>query len=207
MSIRPPPNRVLRTITLVAELAALATGSCGGASDDRTTSIASAAAVATGVVDLATVEIVLERTTCYGWCPSYVVTISGDGAVRYHGRNYVREVGDRVGHVGEESVRELLTLFEHARFFELNDRYDAEVTDVPAKRITLRRDGRTKRVENEWSSAFAEESPDVEIHRRLDALADAIDRTVGIDRWIGTEAEQLSAPEHFRVMPFDEQGK
>ena len=42
-----------------------------------------------------TVVITLERTTCFGVCPVYTLTIYGDGRVVYEGTRFVRTEGER----------------------------------------------------------------------------------------------------------------
>lgn len=58
-------------------------------------------------------------------CPSYTVSISGDGTVSYEGRAGVRTVGKRTHKTTVESVRELIAAFERADFFSLRDRYES----------------------------------------------------------------------------------
>jgi hypothetical protein len=54
------------------------------------------------------VEITLRRTVCYGFCPDYTVSISGDGQVRYEGRAFVNVVGQRTASIPPEDVARLL---------------------------------------------------------------------------------------------------
>lgn len=187
----------MRRLLLLAFTLAVA-GACVR-SDTEATPVASSlpadpsatVAATTPPIDLATVEIVLERTECYGLCPAYTVKIAGDGTVRYHGSAYVREIGDLTGHIEPAVVRELVARFDAARFSELGDAYVATVTDGPTTFIEISRDGKRKRVEN-YGSATTDPAHRSE-HERLDALADAIDRAVRIEGWIGTEAERRAA--------------
>jgi hypothetical protein len=164
-------------------------------------------------VDLGTVEIGLERTPCFGSCPSYRVTIRGDGSVSYFGDDYVRVQGERIRLITATAVNELLAQFDAAKFGDLDDEYVQEVTDDPSTYLTLVRDGRSKRVLNYWSQAslerihqLAERGFNVahlEVHRRLDALADAIDAAVQIEQWIGSDDERAADPGHFERLKFE----
>lgn len=58
-------------------------------------------------------------------CPTYSVTLSGDGTVTYEGRVGVKTLGARTHKVAPETVRALVDEFVAARFFALHDRYDA----------------------------------------------------------------------------------
>lgn len=144
-------------------------------------------------IDLATVEIALERTTCRGWCPSYRVVIHGDGRVVYTGRKFVREVGEREGRISEQVVRDLLGCFETMRFFELRDAYEDNVKDADTEYLELRVGDQRKRIAHLWSSTPARLNParpDREVHIALDALAVAIDEAVAIEQWVGPEPER-----------------
>lgn len=90
--------------------------------------------------------ITLERTTCYGTCPSYVVTIDAKGAVTWNGRDYVDAGGEQRAQVTEDSVRHLVELFDAVAFTTLHDEYWVPATDLPGAFIALRRDGIEKRI-------------------------------------------------------------
>jgi len=155
----------------------------------------------TADIELSTVEITLERTECYGWCPSYQLRIHGDGRVEYHGSAFVRELGDREWRVSEEVVRELLARIAPERFFALAERYAQAVSDCPSELIGLRVADRKHKVENYWSRASLEDfkkysrpgTAAVEewrIHQLLSNLATAIDDAVVVGQWIGTSSER-----------------
>jgi hypothetical protein len=143
--------------------------------------------------DLSTVEISLERTTCFGWCPAYTVTIYGDGRVRYSGRRFVREIGEREGHVPVDTVRSLVQRFTAISFWELNDHYSYGDSDSPSARLVMRTGDRSKRVEKQdsrwYDSPCDSPPPDRAIQDALVDLTEEIDRAVGIEQWIGTPAE------------------
>lgn len=147
-------------------------------------------------IDLTTVEIRLDRTECLGWCPNYSVVISGNGHVQYTGRTFVREVGEREATVPQDTIRELMGQFEKVKFGDLLPAYEESVTDCPSTFMTLRVGDHSKRVENYWSQgAFDDEGvdvPDRKIHEQLDGLADAIDKAVKIEQWIGTLEERTA---------------
>ena len=63
----------------------------------------------------------LERTVCAGSCPSYTVTIHGDGRVEWDGRVNVLALGKRTGRVTDAEIRELQYRLDEAQFFERDD--------------------------------------------------------------------------------------
>jgi ankyrin repeat protein len=96
-------------------------------------------------VDRATLEFGLERTSCYGSCPAYKVTIAGDGTVNwYGGAGWGAKVpGHHVGHVPEKTVTELLDRFRAADFLSALPHYHSNWTDNPTQTLTLRMGDRT----------------------------------------------------------------
>lgn len=98
------------------------------------------------VRDNSEIEISLERTVCYGFCPDYSVKITGAGDVLYEGRECVSEQGTRHTRIDRATVKKLLDKFRNANFFSLRDDYRAGVTDNPTYTISLRIDGNTKSV-------------------------------------------------------------
>ena len=141
-----------------------------------------------------TVEITLERTECYGWCPSYTVTIYGDGRVDYVGRANVLVLGQHAGQVSQEVVRRLIDRFQVLGFLDLRDLYTQPVSDMPTDILTLRVGDRAKQVTNYGLRTPLEpwqrQLPDLELQARLFDLADAIDEAVAIEQWIGTQEQR-----------------
>lgn len=153
-----------------------------------------------GESELSQVEIVLERTKCLGWCPSYVVSLRGDRTGTYQGRSYVKTDGTHKLTVSPDDLLWLLRLFDEADFFSIDHKDTFKITDVPSTFVTLRVGARTKRVENRWNGVEGSDGRDTVFHRSLADLASAIDNAVGIESWIGTvpERQALFHPERKR---------
>jgi Domain of unknown function (DUF6438) len=99
----------------------------------------------------------LQRTSCYGPCPIYTITIDASGTVTYEGERAVRVVGRRTAKIDTSTVAGLLARVESIRFFEMRDAYRvienpdgtvSMVTDLPTKFVTVTVNGRTKKVED-----------------------------------------------------------
>ncbi len=122
------------------------------------------------------IAISLRRTTCYGTCPSYTVTVSEQGVV-YEGRQFVAIAGTHRAPVKPGAVRGLAQRMIAANWFGMEDTYAANATDSPSQTVTLTVDGRTKKVVDY-----------VGIHAGMpDVVEDVeyeIDRTAGSDRWV-----------------------
>lgn len=128
------------------------------------------------------IEITLERTSCFGRCPVYMVTISGDGSVSYEGRQFVGVTGKQHAHIEPSAVRALVHEFEAINFFALRDAYRTvdnpdgtvtHVTDLPTTFVGLRLGDRFKRVEDYFGGPNG-----------LRALERRIDEVAGTKQWI-----------------------
>ena len=94
------------------------------------------------------VEITLERTVCFGTCPAYTVTIQGDGTVTYEGRQFVRVIGTQTWKIDPATVAALAAEMQQAGYFDLQDSYEARVTDNPTTWTSLTVGQRTKRIKD-----------------------------------------------------------
>lgn len=131
----------------------------------------------------------LQRTSCLGPCPVYIVTIDGRGTVTYEGEWAVRVVGRRTSRIDPSMVAGLLLKAERIGFFELRDAYREidngdgtaiSVTDLPSTLVTVTGNGRTKRVEDYVAAPDSLAS----FEREIDAAADTT-------RWILLDEHEL----------------
>lgn len=111
---------VFRAIIFSLLIAVLPEGfkSMSGQNGDQTPNLSSLSDV-----DLKTVTIQLERTACYGTCPTYSITIHGDGRVEYNGKNRVKEVGPREARIEQDQTRALIAVFTRTKFWDLAEDY------------------------------------------------------------------------------------
>jgi len=121
------------------------------------------------------VTITLERTICFGTCPAYTVTITGDGRVEYEGKEFVQVKGRASATIRPQDVAALVEAFEKARYFELQDKYTANITDMPTTITSIRLDGRYKRIVDYYNAP-----PGLKELERL------IDRVAGTEKWVGS---------------------
>lgn len=135
----------------------------------------------------APVRITLERGVCFGFCPDYTVSITGDGQITYEGRRFVNVGGRQTATIPAADVQRLLARFDAVGFERLRDEYRAQVTDLPTFVITLERNGRTKRVLDYGgiSAGMPEAVRD---------LQDEIDRTANTARWVMRDGQPVRTP-------------
>jgi hypothetical protein len=123
------------------------------------------------------VTITLERSGCYGTCPSYTVSLSTGGVV-FEGREYVAAHGRHTRVADADDVRKLAKKFVDADFYSMDASYTASVTDNPAHILTITIDGYSKKVDDYVGSWVGMPAVITELENDVDSLAHT-------DRWIG----------------------
>jgi hypothetical protein len=130
-------------------------------------------------------SITLARTTCFGECPAYAVTIYAKGNVTYEGKKFVRVEGRRSTSISVEAVAALLATVTRIRFFDLEDQYRVirtadgsaiDVTDLPTTFVMVTQDGRSKQVLDYFGAPAS-----------LRQLEQQIDRTARTKQWISLD--------------------
>ena len=129
--------------------------------------------------------ITLERTVCFGTCPSYQVTIARDGTVSFEGRDFVKTKGTARAHINPEDFNKLVNEFEKIKYFALDDKYESgspgcpnAATDSPSARTSIRMNGKSKSVSHYYGCR------DSEVLKALTALERKIDEIAGTEKWI-----------------------
>jgi uncharacterized protein DUF6438/ankyrin repeat protein len=97
-------------------------------------------------VPLEQVHITLERTGCYGWCPSYTVEVYGDGRATFQGRGYVDVEGKHDYRVPKEGVARLVESLRAKDLWSLRSEYQAGITDNPTYVLTLDMGKQSRRI-------------------------------------------------------------
>ena len=123
------------------------------------------------------IEIFLERTPCFGFCPTYTVTIAGDGTIIFNGLDHVHHLGVQTATIEPAQVQLLAEQIMAAGYFDWNDGYTAyEITDLPSVSTAVTINGQSKRIEHYLGDSSAPEL--------LHEIEDLIDTAVNTNRWI-----------------------
>ncbi len=88
----------------------------------------------------------LERTPCFGQCKTYRISVYRSGFAVYEGSSFVERIGTHHGRVGSDTLALLLRKAGEIDFFNMQDRYDSQVTDLPSTIIQVVANGRNKKV-------------------------------------------------------------
>ena len=127
--------------------------------------------------------VTLERRPCYGACPTYSLSIAGNGTVVFEGRANVDSVRRIISRVDPDSVSALVRLFEAEKFFALPFRYvrggpgcEPYYFDAPVVISSLSIGRQTKNVEHDHGCSGAPAS--------LTMLENRVDQIAMSWRWI-----------------------
>ncbi|HEY1208252.1 MAG TPA: DUF6438 domain-containing protein [Terracidiphilus sp.] len=138
------------------------------------------------VKDPSKIRIELSRSGCFGWCPSYSVSIDGNGEVIFDGGSFVSIPGEHKTHISPAAVAELLEKFRAANFLGLKDSYRGGVTDNPTYNLTLTL-GETKKSIRDYVGGYAG------MPSAVTELEMAVDRTADTARWVTSSPSTLEA--------------
>ncbi len=122
------------------------------------------------------IEISLRRTTCFGACPSYLVTVTTEG-IKFEGQSYVVARGKHTDMVDVDEVRKLAQKFVAADFYSMDERYRAGVTDNPTYVLSITIDGQKKEVLDYVGSWVGMPAVITDLEEEVDTLA-------GSMRWV-----------------------
>ena len=95
--------------------------------------------------------VYLERTPCYGKCPTYKVEIYANGIVNYEGIRFVDMVGTYVGLLDESDIEGITDKALELGYFEFEDTYPVNTQppqDLPQTISMINAAGKTQRVVN-----------------------------------------------------------
>jgi hypothetical protein len=123
------------------------------------------------------VVIKLERGACFGSCPVYTLTIFGNGTVVYEGEDFVQTKGSRETTISTDAINQLVSDFDKANYFSLNDSYTGfGVSDMPFVTTSIRIGGRTKAIKHYLGDRSAPQ--------QLTELENRIDEVANSEQWI-----------------------
>lgn len=145
------------------------------------------------------IVVTLERTACFGSCPSYRVTLTGTGDVVYEGKALVKITGTRRATLPREEVLKIVNELLRVKIFDAPPEYDtldlinsyegrltigsAITTDGPSAYLELRIGADAKRVR-----LYSH------VPKELGAIPALIDQVTDIEQWIGTYCERPRSP-------------
>lgn len=145
------------------------------------------------------ITITLERTGCFGSCPSYSVTLANSG-ITFDGRFYVVAKDKHIAVLDQKDLRTLAQKFIKSDFYSMADQYRAGVTDNPTYNLSITIDGKSKQVEDYVGSWEGMPSIITELEEDTDELAQT-------SRWIAGSEGLVPAleAEHYNFKTYEAQ--
>jgi hypothetical protein len=149
-------------------------------------------------------RVVLERTPCFGVCPTYRVTLEPDGAVRFVGLDPELPRSDSA-RVSPEAVRALAARFDEAGFFTMDSAYvqgqrgcGIFATDHAYENLTAEIGGRTKTIRHYLGCTGTNNADSIPAARAnragplatLERLAAEVDSVAGTGRWLAPQIDK-----------------
>ena len=122
-------------------------------------------------------EIGIERTGCFGTCPSYTFIVKSDGTFRYKGFDHVERKGEFSGTISAWYFHPLAQFIRDSSYMELEDGYTGLDTDNPTTYTMVVMNGKRKTVSN-----YAHAGP-----TKLWAIEQLIDDLMAKAKWDGPQ--------------------
>ena len=125
----------------------------------------------------------MERTICFGTCPSYTLSILDDGKVTFNGRDFVDHQGEATGMMSQDKLDQLKREIRESHFMEIpaNPECESRYTDHSSVYLTIRLENKEHSV-NHYQGCKG-----FQYEEELYDLEEAIDSLSGTDRWIEGE--------------------
>ncbi|MEM9300124.1 MAG: DUF6438 domain-containing protein [Bacteroidota bacterium] len=106
----------------------------------------------------------IEKTSCYGTCPVYTMTIYKDRTVILNAQQNLEWEGVYMSELSDGRYNELINMFVKERFFEFQDRYTSNITDLPTTYVTFRHQGKSKKIMDYHQAPEALKTLEEELH-------------------------------------------
>lgn len=132
--------------------------------------------------------ITLQRSTCFGNCPSYTVTVTPEGQVSFTGHAHV-QTRQAESHVTPAQIANIAVALKQARLHSMHDSYTSSddgcemvMSDQPGIRITVADAAGSKTVDFYLGCTGAAADA---VRPRIEQLAHSIDQQLDTAHWIG----------------------
>ena len=130
------------------------------------------------------VLITIERTPCFGTCPVYTLSMTGEGIVTFNGARFTRVTGQAADTVSADSVAALVKEIRAAGYFSLQEKYTPEAasacglyhTDAPSVTTSVKIDAQSKTIVHYHGCNGAPPA--------LRKIEDSIDRIANTKQWL-----------------------
>jgi hypothetical protein len=167
---------ILRWHIVAIVLVAMAVGCKSKEQTAAPATSATTASIDTQTITAPSALATIERTSCFGSCPIYKVTVMDNGELIFVGKRFVERIGTYTTLLTEDDLKAIRQMAEDVGYFKLQDAYPTLVADFPKCITSVNTDGKKKSILN------GENAPRdlIGFERFLDGL------------WKGKELEKVS---------------
>jgi hypothetical protein len=123
--------------------------------------------------------IKIDKTACFGMCPTYTAHIYKSGFALLNGKKNLDFIGIHRVWFSPDEMKEIEEKLLALDFMKLEDSYDGPVTDLPSTNLEISYLGQQKQIKGRWK-----------IPESLDAFNDYIHELVQSKNWENTSAPQ-----------------
>ncbi|MEM7549611.1 MAG: DUF6438 domain-containing protein [Bacteroidota bacterium] len=114
----------------------------------------------------------LTKTQCFGTCPAFDFELYSDCTVKYEGKAHVNQIGSFESKIKRKTYLEIVNQFEDSEFFQFQDRYYKEITDLPTTYIYYNDGGQDKKIMDYYGAP-----------EKLKALEQSVDDLIETISW------------------------
>lgn len=123
--------------------------------------------------------IKLEKTACFGICPTYTAHIYKSGFALLNGKKNIDFIGIHRVWFSADEMKEIEAKLVDLDFQSLEDSYDGPVSDIPSTNIEISYLGQHKKIKGRW-----------QVPEKLDAFNDYMHELIQSKNWENTSASQ-----------------
>lgn len=122
----------------------------------------------------------MERTICFGTCPSYTLSILQNGDVTFNGREFVEHKGEATGEISQENLDVLIQKIRDSHFMEIpsNPECESRMTDHPSVFLTI------WLADKQHSITHYQGCKGFQYEKKLYDLEETIDSLSGAKKWV-----------------------
>jgi hypothetical protein len=101
------------------------------------------------------ISVKMNRTGCYGKCPTYSIEINCDGSLIYIGQRFTTDTGQFKKTIGKNAALEIINQFVSWRVDTCLERYPNRIPDLPGIFYAIRYQDTTKFIYNaNWGPGY-----------------------------------------------------
>ena len=114
--------------------------------------------------------IEMSKTPCFGTCPVYSIKMDGKGNVTYDGKQFVKLEGKHEMNFPPEYVNEVFQAFADGNFWDYEDEYTDNISDLPTTNISFTHDGKTKKIRDYYGAPKSLKELEKKVENLLETL-------------------------------------